>query len=85
MWSNSDWNGCWFVMPLLGLAFWAAVIWVVVSLLRNRTGPTPPESARQARPDEILAQRYARGEIDDDEYHRRLDTLRGAPRAGDQP
>jgi putative membrane protein len=70
---------------LLTLAFWVAVIWVVVGLLRYRTGPTPPAGARPARPEEILAQRYARGEIDDDEYHRPLDTLRGAPCPGDRP
>lgn len=30
-----------------------------------------------AGPRQILAERYARGEIDDDEYHRRLATLTG--------
>jgi putative membrane protein len=54
-----------------------------VNLLRNRPGPTPTGRARPATPEEILGQRYARGEIDDDEYHRRLDTLRDAhPGAG---
>jgi len=33
---------------------------------------SPPPTA-----EELLAQRYARGEIDTDEYHSRLDTLRG--------
>jgi len=27
-------------------------------------------------PERLLAERYARGEIDDDEFRRRLDTLR---------
>jgi putative membrane protein len=28
------------------------------------------------QPEQLLAARYARGEVDDEEYHRRLDTLR---------
>jgi putative membrane protein len=28
-------------------------------------------------PEQLLAERFARGEIDEDEYRRRLDTLRG--------
>jgi putative membrane protein len=83
MWWNDGWGAWWFVMPLVMIGFWVAVIWVVVNLLQNRPGPTPTGRARPATPEEILAQRYARGEIDDDEYHRRLDTLRDAhPRAG---
>jgi putative membrane protein len=35
-------------------------------------------------PEQILAQRYARGEIDDDEYRRRLDVLRGSAVMGTQ-
>jgi putative membrane protein len=81
MWWHDGWGGWWFVMPLITLAFWGGVIWVVVSLLRYGPGPTPPERARPARPEEILAQRYARGEIDDDEYNRRLETLKGSPRS----
>lgn len=52
-------------------------------------GPDParpaPRRAVWDRAEEILAERYARGEIDDDEYGRRLATLRtdrGAPLAG---
>jgi putative membrane protein len=85
MWWHDGWGGWWFVMPLLTVAFWAAVIWVVVSIVRGRPDPNRAANARPARPDEILAQRYARGEIDDDEYRRRLDTLRGGQRPGDHP
>jgi putative membrane protein len=37
--------------------------------------PPPPPTAEQ-----VLADRFARGEIDADEYHQRLDTLRRAAR-----
>jgi putative membrane protein len=85
MWWNDGWGGWWFVMPVLSVAFWVAVIWVVVNVLRSPPGPTPAGGADPAAPEEILAQRYARGEIDDDEYRRRLDTLRAAHRPADQP
>jgi putative membrane protein len=54
------------------LAFWGFVAWLVVTLIRR------PESRseRKTDPDEILAERFARGEIDDDEYARRKATLR---------
>lgn len=85
MWWNDGWGGWWLFMPLLGLAFWVAVIWIVVSLVRDRSGPaTGTGGERPADPEEILAQRYARGEIDETEYHRRLDTLRSARRAEGQ-
>ena len=85
MWHNDAWGGWWFVMPLVAVAFWAAVIWIVVSLFRGRPGPDPNGDVRPATPEEILAQRYASGEIDDDEYRRRIDTLRGAPHQGGRP
>jgi putative membrane protein len=82
MWWNDGWGAWWFVMPLVLIGFWVAVIWVVVNLLRRRPGPTSTGGARPPSPEEVLAQRYARGEIDDDEYHRRLGTLRGAGHPG---
>jgi putative membrane protein len=66
------------VMLVNGLVFWALVVAVGVLLYRvlrrgegggGRGGPDEP--ARQT-----LAERYARGEIDDEEYRRRLETLR---------
>ena len=77
MWHNW-WGGWWIIMPLVMLAFLGAFIWFMVAIGRAapalpRIGPDPEEDAER-----ILAERYARGEIDDDEYRRRLDTLRGA-------
>ena len=82
MWWNDGWGAWWFVMPLVMIGFWVAVIWVVVNLLRRGPGPTSTGGAHPPSPEEILAQRYARGEIDDDEYHRRLGTIRGARHPG---
>ncbi|GAA3165299.1 MULTISPECIES: SHOCT domain-containing protein [Streptomyces] len=56
------------------------------------TWGTPPASGAPGTPghapgaEQILAERYARGEIDEEEYRRRLATLRGEPPgAGPQP
>lgn len=57
--------------------FWALVGWAVVSFLR---GPKPAPRCGVGDAERVLAERFARGEIDDDEYHRRLDTLRSTPR-----
>jgi putative membrane protein len=43
----------------------------------RQAGGRPPAMPPQADPRQILAERYARGEIGDDEYGRRLGTLRG--------
>jgi len=53
------------------LVFWALVVAVAVLLLRDGRRP----AARGSSPDQILAERFARGEIDPEEYRRRLDIL----------
>lgn len=85
LWHGGWGWGAWLVMSLGMVAFWALVIWLFVNVIRtNQEGGTP----RDRTPEEILAERFARGEIDDDEYRRRLETLhapRGVgvpPRAG---
>lgn len=75
MW-NDGWGWWWLVMPLVAIAFWASVIWLLASLFRTRPGPDATEVQSSEAPEEILARRFARGEIDDDEYRRRLATLR---------
>jgi len=72
-----------FLMSLSTLVFWGLVIAGVVALVRyvGRTGQgSTPE--RPERPERLLADRFARGEIDEDEYRRRLSVLTGAPRTG---
>jgi len=74
MYWNGDWNGwAWVVMVISMLAFWALValgVWLAVrSSLRS-----PAEGSRSA--EETLRQRYAAGELDDEEFARRLNVLR---------
>jgi putative membrane protein len=59
----------WWLMSAGMVAFWAAVAWVVVALARGSRVP-------DRRPDEILSERFARGEIDEATYRRQLDLLR---------
>jgi putative membrane protein len=64
--------------------FWALIIGGVVVLLRylGRAGrQDPPGQSRPATPEQILAERFARGDIDEEEYRRRLGILRGVPPA----
>jgi putative membrane protein len=72
------WNGgwSWWAWCLMGgmmLIFWGIVAWVIVTLVR--TNRQPPTTSRA--PEDILSERYARGEIEHDEYEQRRAVLRG--------
>jgi putative membrane protein len=61
----------------IGMAlFWASLIVGVLLLARylGRTGRPDAASPRPA-PEQLLAERFARGEIDTDEYVERLEAL----------
>ncbi|MFD8141526.1 SHOCT domain-containing protein [Streptomyces sp. NPDC059708] len=69
----------WFAMSFTTLLLWgliaAAAVLLVRGLKRDRaTGPGTPSTTEA---EALLAGRYARGEIDDEEYARRLAVLRG--------
>lgn len=75
----------WFIWPLVILG----IVLLVVFLVRGTTTRTPDhggeaapprdgESAR-SRAQEILDERYARGELTDEEYQERLRNLGGEP------
>ena len=67
------WGG-WLVMTLAMVAFWAMVIFAVVVLFRGATSGR--QSPPRQDPQDILDQRFARGEIDEDEDHARSAVLR---------
>ncbi len=70
----SGWGGMWFgpvLMVLVPLALIVLIIWFVRTMTNGTTiSPTQDIGARH-----ILDERYARGEIDDEEYQRRRSTL----------
>ncbi|MHB1612766.1 MAG: SHOCT domain-containing protein [Actinomycetes bacterium] len=80
-WDGGGWGwGGWVFMAVMMVLFWSAIITGVVMFVRysrERTGaqpPTPTEGNDRAR--QVLDERFARGEIDADEYTKRRDMLR---------
>ena len=71
MWWGGDWGwGAFLAMAVMMVAFWALIIWAVLSLTRG--------GERRRDSESILAERFARGDIDDDEYRRRREVLRSS-------
>lgn len=58
-------------MWLFWVLFIVLVVWLIV-----RTASGRPTGTHQDSPEQILKRRYARGEIDKEEYERRLSDLR---------
>jgi putative membrane protein len=76
-WNDGMGAGGWVMMTLVMVAFWALVIIAVVALFRGlgRDGQASAPAAPRD-PQQILEERFARGEIDADEYHARRQVLR---------
>ncbi|GAA4234506.1 hypothetical protein GCM10022254_39480 [Actinomadura meridiana] len=70
----------WPVFPITFGLFWLAVLGTVFYLIRRRMNDNAAASAAAADPmakaQAVLAERFARGEIDEDEYLMRVSTLR---------
>jgi len=73
------WGG-WVMMTFGMVVFWAVVAFVVVTLFRSTSGPADRPVRRERDALEILDERFARGEIDEAEYHARRDALGDADR-----
>lgn len=69
------WGG-WTVMVVIMGAFWALVIFSLMTAFRRPGDDQPQARTRSPGPEEILRERFARGEIDTDEYHARQTALR---------
>ncbi len=67
-WSN-DWSSWWW-MPVGMIVLWVVVIAAVAFVIRELVLRSPSRDA-----DSALDSRYARGEIDDEEYRRRRAVL----------
>ncbi|CAI7977354.1 putative membrane protein [Frankia sp. Hr75.2] len=94
-WNDHDISGWgWFAMSMGMLLFWAVLITGAVLLVRalirsdERRRPATRSSSEPGAahgpvvpsPEEVLAGRFARGEIDEQEYRARLATLRDTAR-----
>ncbi|BFV60628.1 hypothetical protein KCMC57_up57320 [Kitasatospora sp. CMC57] len=82
-WNHHGMNGWGFGLMTVGLLLVLALLIVCgLALFRHldrlpqqRPGSWPPPTAAPD-PEQVLAERYARGEIDTDEYRHRLETQR---------
>jgi putative membrane protein len=73
-----DGNGWgWMSGGLMMLIFWGGLVTLVVFLVRGFGARSPQGEEKRSGPDagEILAERFARGEISEDEFDRRRRVL----------
>lgn len=83
-WGPGGW-GAWLLMTVIMLVFWgglaALAVWVIRSFARPpaRDGSV---TARLSGPVTILEDRFARGEIDRDEYEQRRTSFAGTAARG---
>jgi putative membrane protein len=74
--SGFDHMGGWgWGMAIFGWLFMALLVIGVVWLIRSTPGQAPPSGHRDRRALELLDERYARGEIERDEYLQRRQDL----------
>lgn len=83
MWWYGNSNGMdswgYTLMTVSMVLFWGLVIYGVIAMVRYLGRQDRAVSARPTA-EEVLAERFAHGQIDEPEYRERLDTLRGGPR-----
>ncbi|MFC9329271.1 SHOCT domain-containing protein [Kitasatospora sp. NPDC057015] len=84
-WNDHDMGGWGFGLMAVGILLLLGTLVVVAVALGRYLGQLPPQSPPDGQlvpppsPEQVLSERYARGEIDADEYRHRLDTLRSGP------
>ena len=70
---EGGWTWFWLVAIALKVAFWGLVIWMVARFVRPRM-----RGHHSKGPERILAERFADGTINEQEYRTRLDVIRTA-------
>lgn len=77
-WTDTTLTGWgWAAMTLSMLLFWGLLIALIVVLVREQGRPAPHRYGPRVAPEQLLGERFARGEIDEEEYRRRLTMLTG--------
>lgn len=86
-WSDHDMSGWGYAGMVIGMVlFWVLIIVGIIALIRYTTGATQtrvtatPHYRDYETPEQVLACRFARGEIEDTEYRNRLEVLHSTPR-----
>lgn len=70
--------GFWPVIPLIWGLFWVAVVAFGLWAWRKKGQGDRTHAPATASAEQILAERYARGEMSDDEYFEKMSVLKGA-------
>ncbi len=70
MWGNGWGMGWMWLWWILGIAFVIAIVWILTAAARRSSGSS------EDSPEQILKRRYARGEINHEEYEQKLNELR---------
>ena len=80
MWDGSGVGWGWgMLMMVVMVAFWGGGIWAIVyAVTRVGRGSQAPHVPYRG-PEQILSERFAAGEIDEQEYRTRLAALRDQP------
>ena len=77
--SDTGWStGSWVLMSLVMVAVWGAVIALIVLLVRSAHREPPRRIPDGDAARRILDERFARGEINEDEYVHRRQLMRSA-------
>jgi len=76
-WGGGGWGaGWWAVMAIAMVIFWAIVVFGIVALVRYFGHTHDAPTSEKTDPEAILRTRLARGEIDEEEFRKRLAVLR---------
>jgi putative membrane protein len=87
-WSDHDMSGWGYTGMAIGMVlFWVLILVGIIALVRYTAGTSPAQTIAAPRPysdyetpEQLLAARFARGEIDETEYRHRLEVLHSTPR-----
>lgn len=80
LWHDGWGWGAWLAMVAANLVFWGLVFVAIAALMRGGSS-----DRASTDPQHVLGVRFATGEIDEEEYRRRLDALRAARGASRTP
>jgi putative membrane protein len=76
-WYVSGWGSVLTAVSMV--VFWGLVVGAIVLIVRAVGADSTSTPPADADPRQILAQRFARGEIDETDYRNRLAALRASP------
>jgi putative membrane protein len=82
-WNHNGWGlGDWLTMSAMMVLVWgllvALAVWLVRASRKEHTAPEPQRAPANRSADLMLAERFARGEIDEDEFAHRRAVLHSA-------